>query len=172
MALRFLNKPRPFRKILDSVKRTADFFGKQQAETEKSLKERGKVFKKDQKKKPRVEKVKEAKEPAIKTTRAEAAEEKASKPERIIAGVLERPHITEKTSGAAKENKYVFIVRGGANKPEVKRAIGSRYGVDAVAVNILNMPGKERKRGKQIGWRPGFKKAIVTLKEGQSIEIQ
>jgi len=87
-------------------------------------------------------------------------------------GVLRHPQLTEKTSGIAKENKYAFIVSSSSNKLEVKKAVESRYGVEVTAVNIINIPGKERKKGRQRGWKPGYKKAIVTLKEGQSIEIQ
>lgn len=91
---------------------------------------------------------------------------------RVLVGVIRRPHITEKTSGSVKDNKYAFIAESGQNKHSIRRAVETRYGVAVTSVNIVNMPGKERKRGRQIGWRPGFKKAVVTLKEGQSIEIQ
>ena len=89
-----------------------------------------------------------------------------------VTGVLAAPHITEKTSGKSGENKYAFVVSRRANKPEVKRAIEARYGINVLGVNIVNVPGKERKRGKQVGWKQGYKKAIVQLKEGQTIEIQ
>lgn len=98
--------------------------------------------------------------------------ERLSGEERVLAGVIRRPHITEKTSGSVKDNKYAFIAGSGQNKHSIRRAVEARYSVAVTSVNIVNMPGKERKRGRQIGWRPGFKKAIVTLKEGQSIEIQ
>ncbi len=108
-----------------------------------------------------------------------APEREKDKPEgivvkggRIIAGVIRVPRLTEKTSGAAKENKYVFSVSTKSNKGEVRRAVEARYGVNVEAVNILNSPGKERRRGRQIGWKPGFKKAIVTLPLGQKIEVQ
>jgi len=89
-----------------------------------------------------------------------------------LVGIIRRPHITEKTSGFAKGNKYVFRVETGKNKQSIRRAVELRYGVSVTSVNVINIPGKERRRGRQIGWKPGFKKAIVTLKEGQSIEIQ
>lgn len=90
----------------------------------------------------------------------------------IITGVLRYAHVTEKTSDFSKKNKSVFLVNPGANKTEIMRAVQAKYGVVCEAVNIINSPGKERRRGKQIGWKPGFKKAIITLKKGQSIEIQ
>ena len=91
---------------------------------------------------------------------------------KVLVGIIRRPHITEKTSDSVKHNKYVFIVGPGQNKHSIKRAVEIRYGAVVTSVNVVNMAGKERKRGRQIGWRPGYKKAIVTLKEGQSIEIQ
>ena len=91
---------------------------------------------------------------------------------KAMPGVLRSPRTTEKTTDAAKENKYVFIVAPQANKISVARAVESKYSVGVSAVRILNMPPKERRRGKQIGWRQGFKKAMVTVKEGQKIEIQ
>ena len=81
------------------------------------------------------------------------------------------PHITEKSAMLGGENKYIFLVGPRANKIEVKKAVEGRYGVSVRNVNILNMPGKERRRGRQIGWKPGFKKAIVKVKEGQKIEL-
>ena len=92
-------------------------------------------------------------------------------PKGTILGVIEYPHVTEKSSSAAGMNKYVFSVSGNANKPGIRGAVESRYGVRVGLVNLLNSPGKERVRGKQKGWRPGFKKAIVTLKKGESLDI-
>lgn len=97
---------------------------------------------------------------------------KRSSDKRAIVGVIERPYITEKTSAGAGNGKYVFMVSRYANKITVRKAVESRYGVRASSVRIVNVPGKERRRGKQIGWKPGFKKAIVKVKEGQTIEIQ
>lgn len=89
---------------------------------------------------------------------------------RASSGVLIFPHLTEKATALGKANAYVFSVAGQANKVGVKRAVEAQYGVAVGQVRILNMPGKERRRGRQIGWKPGFKKAIVKVKGGQSIE--
>jgi len=91
---------------------------------------------------------------------------------RLMTGVLLSPKITEKTSGASGVGKYAFVVAGRSNKPEIKRAVEAKYGVEVLSVNTVNLPGKERKRGRQIGWKPGYKKAVVTLKAEQTIEIQ
>lgn len=108
--------------------------------------------------------------PDKKTSRLEQAQRSIGP--NIMAGVIRVPRITERTSMLAKENKYVFLVDSQANKVEIARAVRARYGVDIRSVNIINIPGKERRRGRQIGWKPGFKKAIVKVKEGQTIEIQ
>lgn len=89
-----------------------------------------------------------------------------------MVGVLRSAHVTEKASHLGDENKYIFVVSPRAHKGEIGRAVESRYGVAVRSVHILNMPPKERHRGKQKGWKPGFKKAVVTVQEGQSIEIQ
>ena len=90
-------------------------------------------------------------------------------------GVLMHPHITEKTAaGAALSGKkmYAFSVSGDANKREVKQAVESRYGVRVIAVRVVNIRGKEIRRGTQIGWKQGMKKAYAMLAAGQTIEIQ
>jgi len=87
-------------------------------------------------------------------------------------GVLLRPSVTEKTAKAGEENKYVFVVNKKSNKIDIKKEVETRYDVLVRSVNIINISGKKRHRGRQVGWKPGYKKAIVTLKEGQSIEIQ
>lgn len=99
----------------------------------------------------------------------EAIEKKSGK---SAWGVIVRPHLTEKSSNAGGENKYMFIVSQGSNKQSIKYAVEGRYGVSVKKVAVLTMPEKKRMRGRQIGWRKGFKKAVITLKEGQTIEIQ
>lgn len=89
---------------------------------------------------------------------------------RASSGVLLFSRPTEKATSLGKANAYVFSVAGQSNKVGVKRAVEGLYGVTVERVHILNMPGKERRRGRQIGWKPGFKKAIVKVKEGQTIE--
>lgn len=87
-------------------------------------------------------------------------------------GILLTPHLTEKATHAAKTNTYVFWVSRYANKIDVARAVYDRFHVAVQSVNILTTPEKERRRGRQIGWKPGGKKAMVTLHKGQIIEIQ
>ncbi len=87
-----------------------------------------------------------------------------------IIGILRYPHVTEKTAAAAAYRTYVFAVAGYANKYQVKKAVEGKYGVRVTGVRIVNIAGKEVRRGAQIGHRPGRKKAYVLIAEGQSIE--
>lgn len=86
--------------------------------------------------------------------------------------VLIRPIVTEKSSDLGVYNKYVFEVAPRVNKIEVKRAVKDLYGVEPVSVNIMNRLGKFTQYGKTEGYTKNWKKAVITLKEGDKIEIQ
>jgi large subunit ribosomal protein L23 len=88
-----------------------------------------------------------------------------------IYEVLRRPVITEKGTMQAGINKYTFEVARPANKQQVKEAVEKLFKVTVVDVNILNVPGKMRRVGKSRGMTSPWKKAIVTLLEGQRIEL-
>ncbi len=98
------------------------------------------------------------------------AKEKSSPDHRAWA-VLKRPHITEKATELMEQNAYVFRVHSSANKSEIKKAVEGAFGVDVKKVNVVNVPPKRRRLGRQEGWQSGYKKAIVTIQEGQKIEI-
>ncbi len=85
--------------------------------------------------------------------------------------VLKTPHVTEKAAALSEKNQYVFKVWPRANKTEIGKAIEDIYGVDVLSVRIIKVPRKQRRLGKVQGWRKGYKKAIVKIKEGQKIEI-
>ena len=88
-------------------------------------------------------------------------------------GVIKMPHSTEKaTALAEKNNTYVFLVAVGANKIMIRHAVERNYGVSVESVRVATSPAKARVRGRIIGWHPGFKKAMVTVKKGQKIELQ
>ena len=89
------------------------------------------------------------------------------------SSIIKKPWVTEKSGIMNTIGKYVFMVQDGATKPEIKKAIKAMYSVDVVAVNVVNRPSK-RKRfgGNRKGMQEGYRKAIVTLKEGQKIDIQ
>ncbi len=86
--------------------------------------------------------------------------------------VLIRPLVTEKTNMQGDtENRYSFEVDRRANKLQVKQAVEMAFNVQVVAVNIINMPEKQRRLGRQIGHKPAWKKAIVKLAPGQRIQL-
>ncbi len=88
--------------------------------------------------------------------------------------VIKRPVITEKTQYlAAAHRQYTFEVDRRANKTQVKRAVEQIYGVRVTAVNIMNMPAKSTKRWgrRRVVRRPMWKKAVVTLAEGDTIPV-
>ena len=85
--------------------------------------------------------------------------------------VLVKPLITEKAANLGTENKYVFAVSVRANKIEVAKAVDELYGVKPVSVNIIKMQGKKVRQGRTKGKRKDWKKAIVTLPEGKTINI-
>jgi large subunit ribosomal protein L23 len=85
--------------------------------------------------------------------------------------VLRRPVITEKSTMLGESGQYVFEVARAANKIEVKRAVEEVFKVRVRAVNIMHMRGKMRRMGKTQGMTSGWKKAVVSLEEGQRIEF-
>jgi large subunit ribosomal protein L23 len=89
----------------------------------------------------------------------------------VDSKVLVEPWITEASTRAADLNKYVFKVATKSSKNDVKKAVEGIYNVSVVSVNTVNVLGKRKTRGGNEGWRTGYKKAIITLKEGNSIEF-
>lgn len=87
--------------------------------------------------------------------------------------VIKKPIVTEKTTDFSKHNKYAFVVEEKSSSAEIKKALKKIYGVDAVKINVLNVRSKRGYfRGKPGALRKsGYKKAIVTIKEGQSIDV-
>ena len=82
-----------------------------------------------------------------------------------------RPIVTEKTSVAMQDRgEYVFEVAPDASKPAIRQAIEQLFGVKVTGVWTSNQRGKVRRVGKSAGQRPNWKKAIVTLREGDKIE--
>ena len=91
---------------------------------------------------------------------------------RPYSKVIIRPLLTEKNAKMKDaENRVAFEVAPDANKIEIKRAVEEAFKVSVKAVNILNIHGKIKRLGKNIGKRRDWKKAIVTLKEGSVIEF-
>lgn len=85
---------------------------------------------------------------------------------------LKRPLITEKSTAKQGEaNQYFFEVDKKATKHDVRYAVESIFNVSVTSVRTLNVPGKRKRVGKNVGMTSDWKKAIVTLKEGERIEI-
>lgn len=82
-----------------------------------------------------------------------------------------RPIVSEKSYGMMEQNRYVFEVDKRATKPEIARAVEEIFGVTVTAVNTMNVPGKPRRVRYNKGLTRSWKKAIVTLKAGDSIDL-
>jgi large subunit ribosomal protein L23 len=87
-------------------------------------------------------------------------------------GLIVSPLVTEKgTLASEKANQVVFRIRPDANKDQIRMAVEDLFKVTVVKVRTSNFLGKERRRGRMAGRRPNWKKAYVTLKEGDRIEF-
>jgi large subunit ribosomal protein L23 len=90
-------------------------------------------------------------------------------------GILKKPLVTEKVSALNEKGKYGFIVDPDANKVEIKNAVEKQYGVNVEKVNTMLVMGKKKTRytkaGVLSGRKPSYKKAIVTLAEGEVIDF-
>jgi large subunit ribosomal protein L23 len=85
--------------------------------------------------------------------------------------VLIRPVVSEKSYEQITQNKYTFKVHPDAHKMQIRQAVEELFDVHVVNVNILKVQPKPKRRGVYKGIRPGWKKAVVQLKQGDSIEI-
>lgn len=89
--------------------------------------------------------------------------------------ILKKPLVTEKISALNEKGKYGFLVDGNANKVEIKNAVEKMYGVNVEKVNTINVMGKYKSRytkaGVLSGRTPSYKKAIITVAEGEVIDF-
>ena len=85
--------------------------------------------------------------------------------------ILLAPVVSEKAYGLLDENKYTFLVRKDANKTEIKIAVEQVFGVKVLNVNTLNRQGKRKRTRTGFGKRKDTKRAIVTVADGQRIDI-
>jgi large subunit ribosomal protein L23 len=88
-----------------------------------------------------------------------------------LTNIILRPLVTEKTMDATSSGKYAFEVCPDANKYQIKKAMKEVLNVDVLKVNIIRSAGKVRRFGKTTGRTKATKKAIVTIKPGQKIEL-
>ena len=85
--------------------------------------------------------------------------------------IIIAPVITEKSAIQAENNVYTFKVNANANKTQIKKAVEEAFGVKVVKVNTLNTKSKSKRVGRYTGKTKAYKKAYVTLKDGDSIEL-
>lgn len=108
-------------------------------------------------------------------TKAQVATGKKGKKAVRIYGnahrVLVKPLVTEKAANLGSDDKYVFAVSRSANKIEIMKAIKEVYGIKPISVNIIKVRGKRVRYGRTFGQRKDWKKAIITLPSGKSINI-
>ena len=91
---------------------------------------------------------------------------------RRLPDLVRRPIVTEKATRLMEENKYTFEVTPQATKPEIKAAIEDLFQVKVVQVNTQRPPRKKRRVGKFIGFKPQYKRAIVTVASGDEEKIR
>lgn len=149
-----------FRKKAQGLTKTNKFSGRHKEKSQSSAKEQ------------QIEKIKEkqAKEivqPAVVESKLADRKRKT----KSASFVLVAPQITEKAVNLQDDNQYVFKITLTANKSEVKKAVEGVYNVDVLKVRIINNPAKKKRLGRSSGWQAGYKKAIVSVKKGQIIEI-
>jgi len=84
---------------------------------------------------------------------------------------LSAPHVTEKATAQEKLSKYIFKVTRRANKIGIKKAIGILYNKKVKKVAIINIKRKPMKKGQKVGYRSGYKKAIITLEKGEKLDL-
>ncbi|HCX45223.1 TPA: 50S ribosomal protein L23 [Patescibacteria group bacterium] len=85
--------------------------------------------------------------------------------------LVKNPLITEKGTDLSALGKYLFLVDKKATKNEIKKIVEKEYKVKVTKVNVMNTKPKPRRLGRSQGYRPGYKKAVVTLAKDQKIDV-
>ena len=86
--------------------------------------------------------------------------------------ILRQPVVTEKSyAGTGESNQYTFRIARHASKTQVKAAVEAIFEVEVDKVQVINMPSKPKRRGQHSGTRSGYRKAVVRLAEGHSLEM-
>jgi|TARA_B110000967_G_scaffold141305_1_gene144464 large subunit ribosomal protein L23 len=88
-----------------------------------------------------------------------------------LSNIIRYPIITDKATRLLEKNKYSFIVTPKSNKIEIKKSIEYLFNVKVIKVNTSHLPKKQRRVGKYLGWKAHYKKAIVTLEKGTTINL-
>ena len=87
------------------------------------------------------------------------------------SNVIKYPIITDKATRLLENNQYSFVVNPMSTKPVIKKAIEYLFNVKVIKINTCQLPKKKKRIGKYIGWKSRYKKAIVTLAEGNAISL-
>lgn len=90
---------------------------------------------------------------------------------RSRAQIIKYPIITDKATRLLQTNQYSFIVDRDSDKLTIKAAIEYLFNVKVIKINTCHLPRKKKRIGKYLGWKPQYKKAIVTLSEGDVINL-
>lgn len=90
---------------------------------------------------------------------------------RSTIDIIKYPIITDKATRLLENNQYSFIVDPNSDKLTIKRSIEYLFDVDVIKINTCHLPKKKKRVGKYIGWKSHYKKAIVTLSEGDTINL-
>ncbi len=88
-----------------------------------------------------------------------------------IYSIIKRPHVTEKTSMGAAANAIALVVDRNANKIEIKQAVETLFKVNVTDVRTVNVAGKVKRVASSFGKRQNWKKAYITLQEGQTVDF-
>jgi len=127
--------------------------------------------------KPQADSVKEDAVPEVVEQTEEqvqtASTTKGKKAQTFSSGIhyIVRPHVTEKATALAEHSEYVFVIAPYATKQEVQKSVKQIYGVDVERVRIVQVHSKKMRLGRIQGIKKGYKKAIVKLKHGQTLDI-
>lgn len=85
--------------------------------------------------------------------------------------IVKYPIITDKATRLLENNQYSFVVDRYSDKIEIKEAVENLFDVKVIKINTCRLPRKKKRVGRYIGWKPQYKKAIVTLSEGDVINL-
>ena len=85
--------------------------------------------------------------------------------------IIKYPIITDKSTRLLSNNQYSFVVSPKSDKPTIKTTIEFLFNVKVIKVNTVHLPKKKKRIGQYIGWKPHYKKAIVTLSKGDTINL-
>lgn len=103
--------------------------------------------------------------------KADAVAETSTKTVSAFVGTILRPHVTEKAATLAAQGVYVFVVHPKATRVEIGMAFKALYGVQSISVRVVNMDGKRVRFGRFYGRRSDWKKAMVAVPKGTTVDI-